>query len=159
MLPQLPQQQERSRVTEQQLTIVKYGYWDSAHLFSSLTVLAIAQSMRNHQPNAFRCTGEDMSRDADTYGKGRSVLVYMADTGNMASRQHLSMLEEVERHGTVLSALAGPIAAAPPGNAVLPVASSAGEVAAEMELNFEGWATLVSMSNHAAGDVDPFAFL
>ncbi|CAH0022755.1 unnamed protein product [Clonostachys rhizophaga] len=134
--------------------LVKYGYWDSAHLFSSLAVLTIAQSMRNHHPNAFRCTGEDMSRDADTYSKGRAVLVHMAYTGNLASRQHLSMLEEVERHGTVLSALNA-------GSDTIPVSVSTGEATTEMELDFEGWASLRSMSDQAAGGVgvDPFAFL
>ncbi|KAI3581945.1 hypothetical protein IWW34DRAFT_802758 [Fusarium oxysporum f. sp. albedinis] len=128
--------------------LVRYGYWDSAHLFSSLAILTIAQSMRNNQPNAFSCTREDMSHDADTYSKGRNVLVHMASTGNMASRQHLSMLEEVERHGTVLFAL--PVAS-----------SSSGEVTTEMELDFEWWASLSSMSAEAASGTgsDPFAFL
>jgi hypothetical protein len=104
--------------------------------------------MRNNQPDAFSCTREDMSRDADTYSKGRNVLVHMASTGNMASRQHLSMLEEVERHGTVLFAL--PVAS-----------SSSGEVTTETELDFEWWASLSSMSADAASGTgsDPFAFL
>ncbi|KAM5517773.1 hypothetical protein FOXYSP1_08558 [Fusarium oxysporum f. sp. phaseoli] len=135
--------------------LVRYGYWDSAHLFSSLAILTIAQSMRNHQPNAFSCTGEDMSRDADTYSKGRNVLVHMAQTGNMASRQHLSMLEEVERHGTVLSALTAR------GDALPVASSSSGEVTTEMELDFEWWASLSSMSAQTASGTggDPFAFL
>lgn len=110
--------------------------------------------MRNHHPNAFRCTGEDISSDANTYNKGRAVLVHMAYTGNMASRQHLSMLEEVERHGTVLSALNA-------GSDTLPVSVSTGEATTEMELDFEGWASLRSMSDQTAGGVgiDPFAFL
>ncbi|KAI8413988.1 hypothetical protein FOFC_07279 [Fusarium oxysporum] len=135
--------------------LVRYGYWDSAHLFSSLAILTIAQSMRNHQPNAFSCTREDMSRDADTYSKGWNVLVHMAQTGNMASRQHLSMLEEVERHGTVLSALTA-------RDDALPVeSSSSGEVTTEMELDFEWWASLSSMSAQTASGTggDPFAFL
>ncbi|KAK7587833.1 hypothetical protein V3481_010525 [Fusarium oxysporum f. sp. vasinfectum] len=135
--------------------LVRYGYWDSAHLFSSLAILTIAQSMRNHQPNAFSCTREDMSRDADTYSKGRNVLVHMASTGNMASRQHLSMLEEVDRHGTVLFALTA-------RSDALPVeSSSSGEVTTEMELDFEWWASLSSMSAQTASGTggDPFAFL
>ncbi|KAG5784638.1 hypothetical protein H9Q73_001702 [Fusarium xylarioides] len=135
--------------------LVRYGYWDSAHLFSSLAILTIAQSIRSHQPNAFSCTSEDTSSDADTYSKGRNVLVHMASTGNMASRQHLSMLEEVERHGTVLSTLTA-------NSDALPVASSSsGEVTAEMELDFEWWASLSSMSAQTASGAggDPFAFL
>ncbi|KAK2699667.1 hypothetical protein QWA68_000763 [Fusarium oxysporum] len=135
--------------------LVRYGYWDSAHLFSSLAILTIAQSMRDHQPNAFSCIREDMSRDVDTYSKGRNVLVHMAQTGNMASRQHLSMLEEVERHGTVLSALTAR------GDALPVESSSSGEVTTEMELDFEWWASLSSMSAQTASGTggDPFAFL
>ncbi|TXC11615.1 hypothetical protein FocTR4_00007663 [Fusarium oxysporum f. sp. cubense] len=135
--------------------LVRYGYWDSAHLFSSLAILTIAQSMRNHQPNAFSCTREDMLRDAETYSKGRNVLVHMVQTGNMASRQHLSMLEEVERHGTVLSALTA-------RDDALPVESSSSEeVTTEMELDFEWWASLSSMSAQTTSGTggDPFAFL
>lgn len=111
--------------------------------------------MRSHQPNAFSCTREDMSRDADTYGKGRNVLVHLASTGNMASRQHLSMLEEVERHGTALSTLTAK-------SDTLPVASSSrDEVTTEMELDFEWWASLSSISAQTASGSggDPFAFL
>ena len=110
--------------------------------------------MLGHQPNAFQCTREDILQDADTYRKARSVLVYMTNTGNMASKQHLSMLEEVERYGTMLSELTGPASRSANEASLVPDAVTTG-----MELNFDDWAKLIGISDQTSNDVDPFTFV
>ncbi|KAM5347436.1 hypothetical protein ACJ41O_010441 [Fusarium nematophilum] len=134
--------------------LVNYGYWDSAHLFSCLTVLAIAGPMLSNQPSAFQCTGDDATRDASTYRKACHVLVYMAQAGNIASKRHLSMLEEVERDGIVLSALPDPVP--PTGDGTLPTSETRNT---EIELSFEDWAGLMSMPDSTSGSFDPFALI
>ncbi|KAH6991377.1 hypothetical protein BKA56DRAFT_474340 [Ilyonectria sp. MPI-CAGE-AT-0026] len=131
--------------------LVNYGYWDSAHLFSCLTVLAIASSMLSKQPNAFQCTRDDISRDSGTYRNARYVLVHMAQAGNIASKRHLSMLEEVERNGIVLST---PIPRTRNDN--LPTSETSN---AEIELGFEDWEGLVTMPDSTSGSFDPFSLI
>ncbi|RTE82884.1 hypothetical protein BHE90_002557 [Fusarium euwallaceae] len=132
--------------------LVNYGYWDSAHLFSCLSVLAIAGPMLSKHPNAFQCTGEDIARDAITYRKARNVLVHMARAGNLASKRHLGMLEEVERDGIALSAQPSPVPRT--WNDTITTSEAKNM---EVDLGFEDWPGLIAMPDSASSGVDPFS--
>ncbi|KAI8659161.1 Zn(2)-C6 fungal-type domain-containing protein [Fusarium sp. Ph1] len=132
--------------------LVNYGYWDSAHLFSCLSVLAIAGPMLSKHPNAFQCTGDGIARDAITYRKARNVLVYMAQAGNLASKRHLGMLEEVERDGIALSAQPSPVPRT--WNDTTTTSESR---SMEVDLGFEDWPGLMAIPDSASSGVDPFS--
>lgn len=100
--------------------------------------------MFHKQPNAFQCTAEDSAHDVGIYKNARQVLVYMAQTSNIASRDHLRMLEEVEKAGSVLSADTSNV----PRAGDSPMSMSALD-APEVELGFQDWAGLVGMPNTA----------
>lgn len=102
--------------------------------------------MLHKQPNAFQCTADEITRDSNNYHKARQILVYMAQAGVAASKRHLSMLEEVERDGDVLSTLTYP--AARTGNEAM---STSG-----IELGFDDWAGLTILPDSNLDSFDPF---
>lgn len=106
--------------------------------------------MLKNQPGAFQCTEDDIARDTRTYHKARHVLAHMAHAGNIASKRHLTMLEEVERHGSVLSALTDTVSHT--GDDI-----QMSETSNEIELGFEDWAGLMTMPDSTFSNFGPFA--
>ncbi|KAJ4252448.1 hypothetical protein NW762_011049 [Fusarium torreyae] len=69
----------------------KFGYWDSVHAFSSLSIISIAKAVApelSESPN-----GDD---DSYLYSKCRSILKEMAEAGNPAARDHNALLIDVD---------------------------------------------------------------
>ncbi|KAL1869970.1 hypothetical protein VTK73DRAFT_2891 [Phialemonium thermophilum] len=111
--------------------LVRYGYWDSVHLFSSLAILSIANLMAHKVPSAFPSSPGGVDSDVALYQKGRTILHGMVRAGNIPSRHHLQMLEEVESIGDMMCA---PV----DGDAALMGAGNVGT-----ELGFDRWDELM----------------
>ncbi|KAH8434480.1 fungal specific transcription factor domain-containing protein [Aspergillus melleus] len=71
--------------------IAKFGFWDSLHIFSSLTVHVISERLIEKRPTAF-ATG----RPNIPYGPVRGLLGEMARVGNAASKDHEKMIRDIE---------------------------------------------------------------
>ena len=132
------------------LCTVKYGYWDSVHLFSCLLILAIANYMGVRLPGAFRSTGQVIDDDVSTYAQGREILFGTVQAGNISSKHHLSMLEEVESIGGVM-----------PGTGQMPSFESNTAPATsddiEIELGFDRWADLMMAPDTQLRALDIFS--
>lgn len=89
------------------IVLVKYWYWDAMHLVSCLMILSLATLMSSRVPDAFRSGSSDVQQDLVTYQRCRDLLVVLVQGGNVPSKYHLGMLEEVEALGKTM---------APPGN-------------------------------------------
>ncbi|KAJ5579709.1 uncharacterized protein N7459_005694 [Penicillium hispanicum] len=72
--------------------LAKFGFWESLHLFSGLTILSLAISVNTCWSSTF----ELMPDDETTYQTAKGILDDMAQAGNLASKGQLRMLEEVE---------------------------------------------------------------
>jgi proline utilization trans-activator len=82
----------------------KYGFWESLHLFSSLSLLLLVKLINRRWPQALGMTFLD--EDEDTYVAGRGTLQEMSSVGNFASNDHLKMLRDIEnldRHAQEMS--------------------------------------------------------
>uniref|UniRef100_A0A8H7K8L2 Zn(2)-C6 fungal-type domain-containing protein n=1 Tax=Bionectria ochroleuca TaxID=29856 RepID=A0A8H7K8L2_BIOOC len=69
----------------------RYGYWDSAHLFSGLIILSLSRiiiKVHDHD--------ELLGSDNSLYNTCRSILHGMASAGNPSAKDHLSHLADVE---------------------------------------------------------------
>lgn len=69
----------------------RYGYWDSAHLFSGLVILSLSRiiiKVHDHD--------ELLGSDNSLYNTCRSILHGMASAGNPSAKDHLSHLADVE---------------------------------------------------------------
>ncbi|OGM40377.1 hypothetical protein ABOM_010595 [Aspergillus bombycis] len=71
--------------------IAKFGFWESLHIFSSLTVHVISSCLMEKRPNAFAA-----ARTSALYSPVRSLLGEMARLGNAASKDHEKMIHEIE---------------------------------------------------------------
>ncbi|KAJ6070522.1 hypothetical protein N7467_011841 [Penicillium canescens] len=71
--------------------IAKFGFWESLHIFSSLTIHVIITCMAEKCPAAF-----PNSPDITIYDSVRSLLVEMARAGNAASNDHERMIQDIE---------------------------------------------------------------
>ncbi|CAH0025191.1 unnamed protein product [Clonostachys rhizophaga] len=69
----------------------RYGYWDSAHLFSGLVILSLSRIMTKGHEN-----DELSGSDTRLYNTCRAILHGMASAGNPSSKDHLSHLADVE---------------------------------------------------------------
>lgn len=136
--------------------LTQYGYWDSVHLFSCLSVMCLAKIMTGWRCQPLALESTEWNDDNALYGQAREVLVNMAQCGNIASKHHLEMLTEIEMIGnvmpqapnggarslgeslTTLSAIQG-------GGTEEPSSSSfqEGEIRLERELGFDDWAELL----------------
>lgn len=74
--------------------LAKYGFYDSLHLFSSIKILLLSRLVNAIRPQSLA----QKSGDLALYCAGRDLLLSMAARGNLASRGHMRMLEEIERH-------------------------------------------------------------
>ncbi|KAL4877966.1 hypothetical protein BJY04DRAFT_230241 [Aspergillus karnatakaensis] len=71
--------------------IAKFGFWESLHIFSSLTIQIIANFMMDREPSSF-----PIGTQVSLYAKQRILLGEMARAGNLASRDHEKMIEDIE---------------------------------------------------------------
>ncbi|KAE8401785.1 hypothetical protein BDV37DRAFT_253974 [Aspergillus pseudonomiae] len=71
--------------------IAKFGFWESLHIFSSLTVHVISGCLMEKRPNAFAG-----ARTSALYSPVRSLLGEMARLGNAASKDHEKMIHDIE---------------------------------------------------------------
>ncbi|PLB53913.1 hypothetical protein P170DRAFT_469393 [Aspergillus steynii IBT 23096] len=71
--------------------IAKFGFWESLHIFSSLTVHIISRCLIAKRPSAFATVRENIP-----YGPVRSLLGEMARVGNAASKDHERMIHDIE---------------------------------------------------------------
>ncbi|KAF4969350.1 hypothetical protein FSARC_3425 [Fusarium sarcochroum] len=69
----------------------KFGYWDSVHAFSSLSIISIAKAVAPELSES--SSGDD---DSYLYSKCRSILKEMAEAGNPAARDHNALLIDVD---------------------------------------------------------------
>ncbi|GAB1193510.1 hypothetical protein APSETT444_002731 [Aspergillus pseudonomiae] len=69
----------------------KFGFWESLHIFSSLTVHVISGCLMEKRPNAFAG-----ARTSALYSPVRSLLGEMARLGNAASKDHEKMIHDIE---------------------------------------------------------------
>lgn len=76
-----------------------FGFWESSHLFSGLTILSLAISVNSRWPGSF----EEKPDDQTTYWTAKGVLGEMAQAGNLASKGQVRMLDEVETLHDALS--------------------------------------------------------
>lgn len=76
--------------------IAKYGYWESLHLFSSLSIICIAQTIKD-TPDA--SVPQQLSANPETtllYQEAKMVLSDMATSGNPAASDFQDMLLQIE---------------------------------------------------------------
>lgn len=76
--------------------LVEYGYWDSLHLFSCLTVMCLAKIMASRLPGPFGRHVTEWDEEDALYDQAREVLVKMVRCGNISSKHHLEMITEIE---------------------------------------------------------------
>jgi proline utilization trans-activator len=75
-------------------TLAKFGFWESLHLFSSIKIFLMARVINTTRPLSIVYRD---SEDDTRYQKAKLLLQEMVDAGNMASRGHNHLLEELER--------------------------------------------------------------
>ncbi|KAF4810714.1 Proline utilization trans-activator [Colletotrichum siamense] len=73
--------------------IAKFGYWESLHLFSGLSILALARVSINCD-RVSSPSSED--HDVALYSRTRELLREMARVGNPAAKDHDALLSDVE---------------------------------------------------------------
>lgn len=76
--------------------IAKYGYWESLHLFSSLSIICLAQAIKD-TPDA--SVTQQLSANPETtllYQEAKMVLSDMATSGNPAASDFQDMLLQIE---------------------------------------------------------------
>ncbi|KAE8132756.1 hypothetical protein BDV38DRAFT_274869 [Aspergillus pseudotamarii] len=71
--------------------IAKFGFWESLHIFSSLTIHVITRFMTEKYSVVFNST-----RSNAPFGPVRDLLREMARVGNAASKDHERMIQDVE---------------------------------------------------------------
>jgi proline utilization trans-activator len=85
----------RSRTSGQSINrfSAKYGFYDSLHLFSGIKILSLSRLVNTIRPLSLIQEPQDLS----LYSAAKGLLLTMASCGNLASKGHLQMLEEIER--------------------------------------------------------------
>lgn len=78
--------------------LAKYGYWESLHLFSGLSILLLSKVVFSDATNGLYATPDfNRPNDAELYAMARSLLEDMARLGNPASKDHEALLTDVEQ--------------------------------------------------------------
>lgn len=80
----------------------KFGYWESLHLFTGITMLLLfqvvpaldAQTLYLHETTD--CEEFRFGNQTEIYERSRALLTDMATVGNPAAKDHLNMLTDVE---------------------------------------------------------------
>ncbi|KAK4494903.1 hypothetical protein PRZ48_014259 [Zasmidium cellare] len=106
--------------------IAKYGFWESLHIFSSLTITTLATLVNKTRPYSFNTSELDENIISNCNG----LLSDMAAAGNLAARSHQKMLQDIENS-------LGPIFAGPDSQQV-----DAALQWADMEAELLQWADL-----------------
>lgn len=75
------------------LCIAKFGFWDLLHLSSGIIVASLASQLNISRPQNLI----QNLPDEQLVASSRLLLSNMADAGNMAAKNHVGMVEEVER--------------------------------------------------------------
>lgn len=98
------------------MLVAKFGYWESLHLFSSLTILLLSRVVNIPEPLADENQGgaalalspNDFASPRTTisvqqglvatqlYTEGRALLDEMAAVGNLAAKDHAAWLADIE---------------------------------------------------------------
>ena len=79
--------------------LAKYGFYDSLHLFSSIKIFSLSKLINAIRPLSLVQETQDLS----LYTTARDLLLSMAANGNLASKGHMKMLEDIERQLDVVS--------------------------------------------------------
>lgn len=108
--------------------------------------------MASKVPGAFQRSEDEIQSDMDAYQRGRSILTGMVKAGNVPSRHHLSMLEEVEAIGTMLSEPVSDKMESGDG----PSSGDSGLGNVEIELGFDHWGELMMPPDINFGAFDMF---
>jgi proline utilization trans-activator len=96
--------------------LAQYGFWESLHLFSAISILALARMVSSLRPSHLALPDEENS----FYYPAEALLQSMADRGNVASKGHLRLVREInELSATVLDQQSGNQAGGMPGTADL----------------------------------------
>ncbi|KAF2008429.1 hypothetical protein BU24DRAFT_497895 [Aaosphaeria arxii CBS 175.79] len=73
--------------------LAKYGFYDSLHLFSGIMIFSLSRLVNAIRPLSLIQESDDLS----LYFTARDLLLSMAACGNLASKGHVQMLEDIER--------------------------------------------------------------
>ena len=82
-----------TRILKNNIFLAKYGFYDSLHLFSSLTIVELSKLTNAIRPQSLEHDAEDVS----LHSTARDLLTSMAVQGNLASKDHVRMLEDIEQ--------------------------------------------------------------
>jgi hypothetical protein len=74
--------------------LAKYGFYDSLHLFSSIIIFSLSRLVNTIRPLSMIQEPQDLA----LYSSARDLLMSMAAAGNLASKGHVQMLDDIERH-------------------------------------------------------------
>lgn len=79
-------------VTIRMLTfrLARFGYWDSVHAFSSLSIISIAKAVAPELAETSELNDEHL------YSQCRLILKEMAEAGNPAARDHNALLADLD---------------------------------------------------------------
>ena len=113
-------------------------------------ILTLVNLIARRLPGAFQSNEDDVENDVATYHKGRDILTGLVQAGNVPSKHHLSMLEEVEAIGNMLS---WPVA----GGLLDGAMATSGSGSGEIELGFEHWGELAVPPDMNFEAFDPFS--
>jgi len=77
----------------------KYGFYDSLHLFSGNMIFSLSRLVNTVRPLSLMQDPQDLS----LYSVAKDLLMTMASCGNLASKGHVQMLEDIEQLLDVVS--------------------------------------------------------
>ncbi|CAH0057385.1 unnamed protein product [Clonostachys solani] len=116
--------------------LAKFGYWDSVHAFSSLSIMSISRAVAPDLSES-----PQYNDDAYLYSQCRVMLKDMAEAGNPASKDHHLLLADVEN---IVQNLTG---------------SAAQEKSAERPVEVETMTPSLDLGEHLWSDADWVNFL
>lgn len=84
---------ERSLYFADSMRAAKYGFWESLHLSSGIMIALLSRQLSALRPE----NPIQGYPDEELVSSSKVLLSHMAGAGNMAARNHVRMLEEVDR--------------------------------------------------------------
>lgn len=75
------------------MALAKFGFWESLHLFSGIKIFLMASIISIARPSAIIYREHE---DDIVYQNAKLLLYEMSNVGNMTSKGHLNLLEELE---------------------------------------------------------------
>lgn len=73
--------------------IAKYGFWESLHLFSAINIFSLARLAHALRPFSLYQDDDDLS----LYTAAKTLLHTIAAHGNVASKGHVKLVDEIEQ--------------------------------------------------------------